>query len=164
MQNGSLDDYCLPQKVFWVGSIIKFYDAGEYSVARELWTSTSDWFRGDTSPTRILKIRSMAKVNTGWMNLEVTRLNTFSLSTPILITKNKIFTQKKKLDITTTWNDIKSAIPMVRFNKKIFPIFYYGVCILNTFGVYFLYYYTGVFFFSSLFCFTHLRSCTPSSP
>lgn len=77
------------------------------------------------------------------MNLEVTKLNTFSLSTPILITKNKIFTQKK-LDITTTWNDIKSAIPMVRFNKKIFSSFYYGVRILNTFGVYFLYYYTGI--------------------
>ena len=122
------------------------------------------------------------------MNLEVTKLNTFSLSTPILITKNKIFTQKK-LDITTTWNDIKSAIPMVRFNKKILSSFYYGVRILNTFGVYFLYYYTGIrnistgsqwklrhrlimfcfkiylhFFFSSLFCFTHLRNCTPSSP
>lgn len=52
MQNESLDDYCLPQKVVWAGSIAKFYDAGEYSVTRELWTSTSDWFRGDTSPTK----------------------------------------------------------------------------------------------------------------
>ena len=58
MQNEMLDDYSLPQKVFWAGNITKFYDAGGYSVTREFWTSTSDWFRGDTSSLPNAKIEN----------------------------------------------------------------------------------------------------------
>ena len=55
MQNGLSDDYCLPPKVFWAGNIAKFYDT-EYGVTCEFWTSTSDWFRGDTSSLPKAKI------------------------------------------------------------------------------------------------------------
>lgn len=58
MQNGLLDDYCLPSKVFWRGNIAKFYDAGEYGVTREFGMWTSDWFRGDMSSLSNAKIEN----------------------------------------------------------------------------------------------------------
>ena len=41
LQSLGINYHVLP-KVFWAGNTAEFYNAGEYSVTREFWTSTSD--------------------------------------------------------------------------------------------------------------------------
>ena len=54
------------------------------------------------------------------MELEVTKFNTRTLSTPIFVTKRTRFCPKKNRISTTTLNDKKSAILIVRYDKKYF--------------------------------------------